>query len=113
MLWTRFFGLFLLIICKLAAAPVLEYENQKIEKLCIILHSDRGILYNNLSLKSSLITKEGSLFSQSEFDTDLKNLSEKYDRIEPSIKFVDDLVELEIELWTMKSKKFSKISLSD
>lgn len=51
-------------------------------------------------IKSSLTTKEGSPFSQIDFDTDLKKLSKKFDRVEPEITSQGNTITITIKLWT-------------
>ncbi len=81
-------------------AQVLQYENQKIDKLEVILHTTDGVVLDSQAITSRMTTKANDFFFQSDFDEDLKNLSQDYDRIEPSVVMEDDSLKIVIELWT-------------
>jgi outer membrane protein insertion porin family len=61
------------------------YDNQPIESVEISIEGSysRSVVE---ALKTRIETKEGGFFSQSDFDNDLKMLSEEYDKIEPELK---------------------------
>lgn len=48
---------------------------------------------------SKLKSKVGNLFSQADFDTDLKTLSAEYDRVEPSIQIHDKKIYITLKVW--------------
>lgn len=55
--------------------------------------------FNMAAAQSEMSTKVGSIFSQSDFDQDLKNLALKYDMIEPEIEVVDCNVYITLKIW--------------
>ena len=62
------------------------YDDKRVSKIEIVLDSpDPNATFDAKPLVSRLRTKEGDEFSQVVFDTDLKSLSEQYDRVEPII----------------------------
>lgn len=76
------------------------YENKTVGKIDIQMEnlaSDSSFDPNLVS--SKLNTKIGDPFSQAVFDTDLKTLSEQYDRIEPSIEVINGEVYIKIKVW--------------
>ncbi len=96
----RYFFFFATIFSYLSLqAQVLQYENQKIDKIEVLLHTQNGIATDQNAIISRMTTKEGSFFSQAEFDEDLKTLAQDYDRIEPAIETSDGCLKVTIELW--------------
>lgn len=59
----------------------------------------QGTEFDQKSLLSRLKTKGGCVFSQTDFDEDLKALALEFDRVEPVVDFTDDCVSIHIELW--------------
>lgn len=96
---------FLLAFLLLAFLPqhgvcqVLQYEDQLIYKVDIIVHTRSGTVCDTNSILNRLRTKEGGIFSQSSFDEDLKTVSQDYDRVEPTVESTDDGVSVTIHLW--------------
>lgn len=100
--------LFLLVANLAYGAPVI-YENQPVERIDIKINLPSGEGGDDLGVRSKIKTKEGSLFSQAEFDNDLKNLSQQYDRVEPSIQICDGKLVIALKLWpkpTIRSINF-------
>lgn len=80
---------------------VLQYENQPIEKIEIIASSLAGSGTCDVSgVKLRMKTKEGDMFSQVDFDTDLKMLVQEFDRVDPSITSVDDKLFITLRVWS-------------
>lgn len=77
----------------------LQYENQTIEKLEIIVHTCSGDVSDANSISTRLSTQQGKLFSQADFDEDLKILAQDYDRIDPSIEIVEQQVKITLHIW--------------
>jgi outer membrane protein insertion porin family len=75
------------------------YEEKKVSQIEIVLDSsDPNLSFDPKPVLSRLKTKEGDEFSQLTFDTDLKNLSDQYDRVEPVIRLKDDQVLITIHV---------------
>ena len=62
---------------------VLQYENQTIGKVEIFVHTSTGIISDTNANMTRLRTQQGRLFSQADFDEDLKVLAQDYDRVDP------------------------------
>ncbi len=77
----------------------LHYENQKIDKVDVFVHTQSGISQNHNSVITRMLTKPGGIFSQSDFDEDLKTLNQDYDRIEPNINDEDGVTTVTLHLW--------------
>ncbi|WP_079989342.1 outer membrane protein assembly factor BamA [Candidatus Protochlamydia phocaeensis] len=93
------FHFFCLIFFQFASAQVLQYENQTIESVDIIVHTRTGTISDNNAIATRLGTKQGGFFSQADFDEDLKTLSQDYDRVEPTIETDEEHVHVTIHLW--------------
>lgn len=78
---------------------VLEYENQPIREIKILIHEKLAELPAEDAILNSLKTRQGVNFSQTDFDEDLKILSKNFDRIEPSIDVVEGELSLRIDIW--------------
>ena len=76
------------LICALLLNPiygqVLHYEDQIIESITIVVHTQDGSI-DSKAILARLGTNEGGFFSQAEFDEDLKVLANDYDRVEPTL----------------------------
>lgn len=77
----------------------LQYENQIIEGVEIIVHTRTGTISDTNAILSRLRTQEGRLFSQADFDEDLKILAQDYDRLEPCVVTNNQQVSITIHLW--------------
>lgn len=73
-------------------------ENQIIEKVDIEVFN-ATTASEETSLRARLNSQAGGFFSQSDFDADLKMLSEDYDRIDPKVQCLDGKVTISIKLW--------------
>lgn len=91
------------ILAFLQAQPVLgqilQYENQIITKVDAIIHTRSGAICDTNSILSRLRTKEGGIFSQADFDEDLKTLAQDYDRVDPSVDSDDEKVFITLHIW--------------
>lgn len=73
------------------------YDDKKISRIEIVLDSpDPNASFDPRPLLSQMKTKEGDDFSQLTFDSDLKTLSNQYDRVEPSIRLKDGQIYIAI-----------------
>ena len=68
----------------LVAAENQPYENQQIEKIEISIGGEENKT-QEASIRARMKTKEGALFSQADFDEDLKVLSKEFDHIDSAI----------------------------
>lgn len=92
------FVLALFIINALSAAPLI-YENQPIEKIDIQINLPEGTESDDSAVRALMKTKAGDVFSQTDFDNDLKTLSQSYDRVEPSVQIKDCKLYVSLKLW--------------
>lgn len=81
------------------SAEVLQFENQTIGQIEIFVHSSKGVISDTNANLTRLRTQKGKLFSQADFDEDLKVLAEDYDRVDPEVKHVDHEVMITIHVW--------------
>ena len=65
---------------------ILQYENQTINSIEIYVHAGSDVIADTNANITRLRTRQGGLFSQADFDEDLKILSEDYDRVEPYVE---------------------------
>jgi outer membrane protein insertion porin family len=82
-----------------ATSPLLSvelYDDKKVSNIEIVVDSPDGIDGN--IVRSKLKTKEGSPFSQLTFDSDLKTLSDEYERVEPTVQVKDGQVSIVIHV---------------
>ena len=76
------------------------YENATVGKIDIEIMQENSVTtFDKKSLLSQLKTQEGIPFSQLIFDEDLKFLSNKFDKVQPSVSFSDEKVYIIIKLW--------------
>ena len=94
--------LLLSILLASATAPlnaVELYEEKKISEIQIEVNNPSpSASFDPKPILSKLRTKQGDEFSQFTFDSDLKSLSEEYDRVQPSINVHDNEVSITIRL---------------
>ncbi len=91
---------FFLFISFSLSSQILQFDNQLIDQLDIIVHTRSGAIVDQQALLSRLRTKEGGFFSQADFDEDLKILAQDFDRVEPSIEGKEEKLSIKIELWS-------------
>lgn len=94
----------LIILISLPFKPlfgqVLQFENQVIEKLDIeVVNLPSDCQFDESSVTSRIKTRGGDLFSQNEFDNDLKTLAKEYDRVEPQLSIVGDRLYILLKIW--------------
>lgn len=79
---------------------VVQYENKVIGKIDIsAVNLSAGGVFNTSAIRARMKTQEGDLFSQSQFDNDLKMLAQEYDRLEPSLSIVNNTVHIALKIW--------------
>ena len=75
------------------------YEEKKISHIQIEYDSpEPASSFDPKPVLSKLKTKEGDEFSQFTFDSDLKSLSEEYDRVQPTLRVQDDQLLITIHI---------------
>lgn len=81
-------------------AEVVQYENKVIDKIIITVpNAPAGSSFNTSSVLSRIKTQEGDVFTQHQFDNDLKTLALEYDQLDPSLQVVNDKVIITIKVW--------------
>jgi outer membrane protein insertion porin family len=103
-LTTLFSFLFILCLSIGAFAQSVQYDQQKVAKIDIQAENvPTGTAFNASTVRAKMQTKAGNLFSQNEFDRDLKMLVEEYDRVEPVIQVINNELYITLKVW-IKSK---------
>jgi outer membrane protein insertion porin family len=81
-------------------AEVVQYENQKIERIDIIMmNQPEDVVCDPRVITTRIKSKINDLFSQAIFDNDLKILAGDYDRIDPNIDCVNGKVFISLRVW--------------
>ena len=82
------------------SASTEAFEDRKIANIDIQAENlPPNASFDPKTVMSKLKTKVGDPFSQMTFDSDLKTLSEEYDRVEPSIQVNNGEVYLTLKVW--------------
>lgn len=95
---------FLIILLSFCAGNLfgqaLQFENQLVDKIEVeIATQPPGATFDGCSVTSRIKTREGSVFSQAEFDNDLKILVQEYDTVEPILESVDGKLHITLKVW--------------
>lgn len=86
------------------AADDLQYDRMKVAKIDVNIENlPSSSSFNAASVRTKLQTKVGNLFSQNEFDGDLKKLAEEYDHVEPKVEVINNELYITLRIW-IKSK---------
>jgi outer membrane protein insertion porin family len=76
------------------------FENQVIEKIeVVIMNLPETANFDNQSVRARITTKEGNLFSQTDFDADLKTLAQDFDRVDPVLESIDGKMHITLKIW--------------
>lgn len=100
MILKRCFVLFLFFFIFPTLIYAQQYEHMRVAKIdltCENLAPDAS--FNPQTVRGRMQTKIGSLFSQNDFDCDLKMLAEEYDRIEPFIEVINGEIYITLQIW--------------
>lgn len=82
--------LFLSVSFYATAAAPLQYDRQIVEKIDIeSMNLPEGESFDSSCVLARMKTQQGRLFSQIDFDNDLKTLVQEFDRVEPSLSSID------------------------
>lgn len=78
----------------------IQYENQKIERIDVIMmNMPEGCPTDSHAITSRIKSKVGELFNQVVFDNDLKILATDYDRVDPFLECNNDNVFITLKIW--------------
>lgn len=84
----------------LRAAPAMQYENQRIEKIDVtIMNRAEDSEFDSKLIQSRIKSKIGEIFCQAVFDNDLKILANEFDRVDPTLECVDDKLYITLKVW--------------
>jgi len=75
-------------------AESIQFENKIIERIEIVSDNSGVDDFDSSTARSKIKTKEGDHFSQSEFDGDLKVLSQNFDRVSPEVICIDQKIHI-------------------
>ncbi len=91
----------LAILLSSAIAPLAAtefYDEKKVSHIEIVIDCPGETPFDSKPVLARMKTQEGDNFSQLTFDSDLKNLSEEYDHVNPSVKLQDGGVAIVIHV---------------
>lgn len=78
----------------------LQYENQIIENIDIeMMTLGPGTSLDNSNVTSRIKTRKGDIFSQIDFDNDLKTLANEFDRVEPTLNMIEGKLYITLKIW--------------
>ncbi|MFI0435166.1 MAG: outer membrane protein assembly factor BamA [Parachlamydiaceae bacterium] len=99
-----FLSFFLLIFLPYhIVAQSLQFEDQLIENIDIVIHTNAGAVSDTDNILNRLRTKKGGVFSQANFDEDLKTLAQDYDRVDPSVNCDGEDLNITLDVWPKPS----------
>lgn len=76
------------------------YENLIIDEIKVdVVNLSCNANFDIAGVKARMKTKEGSRFSQCDFDNDLKNLACDFDRVEPYVNVIDNHMTITLKIW--------------
>ncbi len=91
----------LAILFSCATAPLVGsefYDEKKVSHIEIVVDNPGDSHIDPRPILARMKTQEGDNFSQLTFDSDLKNLAEDYDHVDPSVKLQDGQVSIVIHV---------------
>lgn len=90
---------FLTLLPQLGYGQPRHYEEAVVGQIRVVDAVPSGAKVPSNTILSKMLTKEGNLFSQKDFDIDLKTLSRDFDRIEPTLSLQEDQLDIELKVW--------------
>ncbi|MBA2727746.1 MAG: outer membrane protein assembly factor BamA [Parachlamydiaceae bacterium] len=82
------------------SAETVQYDHQQIEKFDIVIEQFSSVSSCDVkSIRARLKTKEGDIFSQIDFDNDLKNLAKDFHRIDPNLQSINGKMHVSLKIW--------------
>ena len=92
--------LLLLLLLLSSVAFAQNYESLRVSRIDVLPQNlEEGVSFNARQVRTRMHTKVGNLFSQQEFDTDLKMLAEEYDHVDPTIHMSDGQIVITMKIW--------------
>lgn len=77
-----------------------SYDEMRIGRIEIVAHNvPEGVVFDPAAPLARLQSKKGNLFSQTEFDCDLKMLALEYDQVEPTLSVTSEGLLIRLDLW--------------
>ncbi len=96
----KYWLLTLLLFATSFSAFSQEYESMRIAKIDLVPENlPIESSFNPNAIRARLQSKSGNFFSQSDFDSDLKMLSEEYDQVLPTIEVINDEIYITLNIW--------------
>ncbi len=90
--------LLLLLVPTLALAE--HYDNKLVERIDVIfVNEPSDTAYSAKNVLAKMRTRESDVFSQHDFDNDLKSLAREYDHVEPSVEVIDTNLYITLKVW--------------
>ncbi len=90
---------FIIFLLLLISISMCYAEGLRVGSITVCLKKEAAADFDTSALKKRLKTKTGAPFSQSDFDQDLKLLSEEFDRVDPRLNFHQNSVNIELDLY--------------
>lgn len=97
--WNLVVYLLCLVFFNSLFGQTLQFENQIVERIDVNVYTYSGAPSEQAAILARLKTKQGGLFSQIEFDEDLKTLAQDFDRIEPVLESREGRICIRLDLW--------------
>ncbi|MFZ0565801.1 MAG: outer membrane protein assembly factor BamA [Chlamydiales bacterium] len=95
-----FLSLLMILLCLPLTMTGQQYEQLRVAKIEVEVENlPSTTAFNVNAVRTRMQTKIGGYFSQNEFDEDLKMLVEEYDRIEPTIKVINNEIHITLQVW--------------
>lgn len=99
-MFKKLIALLILLSTPTLVFGVESYSGKSVEQIEVkVMNLPPGKSVDTHAIMSGLETKEGDPFSQTIFDRDLKQLSERYERVDPSIRVEDGKLIIVLRLW--------------
>jgi outer membrane protein insertion porin family len=81
-------------------AQAIQYENQVIEKIDVeVQNLPSGANFDTKAVLSRIKTRQGDMFSHTDFDNDLKILAKEFDRVIPNLDSINGKMYITLQIW--------------
>jgi len=91
--------LFTAISC-IESKETMQFENQVIEQVDVLIEGESSSSdFYEQAVKARIKTKTAEIFSQAEFDRDLKALAKEFDYVEPSLRSRNGRLFITLKVW--------------
>lgn len=95
----------------LAFAQSMQYENQVIEKIDVLVENlPSGANFDKNAVLHRIKTRAGDMFSHVDFDNDLKTLANDFDQVVPRLEIINGKLYITLRIWpkpTIRSINYS------